>query len=310
MNWLEISLSTDGEQAEAIVEVLSRHLPNSVATELILDDDNPGEQTNQVVIHAYLPVDGSEAVVKDRIEHDLWHLRQIQSFPEPAYRLIEQQDWTEKWRENYRPMPIGDRFVLIPAWYEPGVHTLTPLILEPGMAFGTGTHPTTRLCVQALETHVQRSFRVYDIGCGSGILSIASALLGASDVVALDIDPAALNATHENAERNHVSTHVQTFSGTLEDYLSEEAQDLIAGDLVVANILSKVLIDLIRAGLSRLLDAGGKLVLSGILTDQIDQVLDAVDVEEFDLIESLAEADWRALVFKKKKPPLEGAAHG
>lgn len=309
MNWLEISLSVDSELADAIADVLRRHIQQGVATEFQIDEERQEARSGQVIVRGYLPIDGSETQHRARIEEDLWHLRQIQHFPEAAYQRVQNQDWTDLWRQHYRPMPIGERLLLVPAWYEPVEHSRQALILEPGMAFGTGTHPTTRVCVQAIEDYIQTGDRVYDIGCGTGILSIASLLLGASEVVAMDIDPAAIHSTEENAQRNQVLERITLIPGSFEDLISARPQGLQSGDLVVANILAKVLRTMLGDGLTRLLSPGATLILSGILSAQIDDILNSIPEDDLQLVEVRGEADWRAMIFKKKElPPRRGSS--
>ncbi|MDF1500246.1 MAG: 50S ribosomal protein L11 methyltransferase [Anaerolineales bacterium] len=308
MKWLEISICVDGELAEAVADVLGRHVHHGVATELIIDEENQARPSDQVMVRGYLPIDGSEEQLKDRIEHDLWHLRQIQHIPDPGYQLVEQQDWTEQWRQHYHPMPIGERLLLIPAWYQPPESSRKVLMLEPGMAFGTGTHPTSRLCLQALEEHIKRGDRVYDIGCGSGILSIASLLLGAGEVIAIDSDPAAIQSTRENAELNQVADRITLISGSLDELLAENSEDPLSGEIIVANILTKVLISMLHGGLTRLLHPGSKLILSGILADQTGQILEATHAQGLDLLEVRGEKDWRAMVFEKNKAAPRGGS--
>ena len=303
MSWLEISLTVDGELAEAVTDVLNRHIQQGVATELEIDPESDQATSGQVIVRAFLPIDGSENEMKERIERDLWHLRQILDFPEPSYQLIRDQDWTEQWRQNYRPIPVGGRLLIVPAWYEPVENDRLPLFLEPGMAFGTGTHPTTRLCIEALEGHVHTGDRVLDIGCGSGILSIASALLGAETVIAVDVDPNAAQATIENAERNEVASKIHVLTGSLEQILAADSEISLPGDIVVANILTKVLVTLLQQGLTRLMAPGAKLIMSGILAEQLTEIISVASDHSLVLHGVRGEKDWRALVFEKEELP-------
>jgi ribosomal protein L11 methyltransferase len=309
LNWLEISLTVDGELAEAISDVLSRHIQQNLATEIQIDDKTPQSSSAQVIVRGYLPIDGGESALKERIEKDLWHLRQIMDFPDPTYQLVPQQDWTEQWRQHYHPMPVGKRLMIVPAWYKPPKSSRQAIILEPGMAFGTGTHPTTQLCIQELENYIGKDDRVFDVGGGSGILSIASILLGAGEVIALDIDPTAVQSTLENAELNLVSDRIQVFSGSLEELFAGDPELYLPGAVVVANILTKTLVNLLNDGLERLLAPGAKLILSGVLFDQIDPILEATECLDLELLVTRADEDWRALVFKKKElPPRRGSS--
>jgi ribosomal protein L11 methyltransferase len=198
-------------------------------------------------------------------------------------------------------MPVGERLLLVPAWYEPVDSSRLTLTLEPGMAFGTGTHPTTRLCLEELENQIDKGSRVFDVGCGSGILSIASVLLGASKVIALDVDSAAIQATVENAVLNRVSDHIQVVSGSIQELLSGDPRLSAPGDIVVANILTKVLINLLDQGLSTLLLPDASLILSGILANQVGEIIAAAEAQDLKLDAVRAEKDWRVMVFRKRK---------
>jgi ribosomal protein L11 methyltransferase len=179
-------------------------------------------------------------------------------------RFVADQDWVRLTQSQFEPIPIGDRLVITPSWHASDDASRIEIVLDPGLAFGTGSHPTTRLCLQWLERHLPAGADVIDYGCGSGILAIAAARLGAAHVVGVDIDPQALVATRDNAAANRVEVEVRSTA----DPRPEPA------DVVVANILSSplkllapVLIDLVRPG--------GALVLSGVLERQVDEVSDA-----------------------------------
>jgi ribosomal protein L11 methyltransferase len=176
-------------------------------------------------------------------------------------RFVADQDWVRLTQSQFEPIPIGDRLVITPSWHASDDASRIEIVLDPGLAFGTGSHPTTRLCLQWLERHLPAGADVIDYGCGSGILAIAAARLGAAHVVGVDIDPQALVATRDNAAANRVEVEVRSTA----DPRPEPA------DVVVANILSSplkllapVLIDLVRPG--------GALVLSGVLERQVDEV--------------------------------------
>ncbi len=176
-------------------------------------------------------------------------------------RFVADQDWVRLTQSQFEPIPIGDRLVITPSWHATDDPSRVEIVLDPGLAFGTGSHPTTRLCLQWLERHLAAGATVIDYGCGSGILAIAAARLGAASVVGVDIDPQALVATRDNAARNRVEVEVRA---------SADERPAPA-DLVVANILSSplkllapVLVDLVRPG--------GALVLSGVLERQVDEV--------------------------------------
>ncbi len=183
--------------------------------------------------------------------------------PVPAYQLraVEDQDWVRLTQSQFEPIRIGERIWVVPSWHDAPEPDAVVLELDPGLAFGTGSHPTTRLCMQWLEQNLKPGETVLDYGCGSGILAIVARKLGAGDTVGIDIDPNAVEASRYNAERNRVEA-----SFALPESVSEASYDL-----VVANILSNPL-KLMAAMLSARVRAGGRLVLSGVLERQADEV--------------------------------------
>lgn len=195
-----------------------------------------------------------------------------------SVRRIDDQDWVKLTQSQFDPIEIGERLRITPSWHAAATDGRMEIVLDPGLAFGTGSHPTTRLCLQWLERQDLAGRRVIDYGCGSGILAIAASRLGAADVVGIDIDPQALLSTQSNAQRNRVRI----------DVLSTDAAAPAPADVVVANILSSPL-KLLAPVLTRLVKPGGSLVLSGVLERQIDEVcsayepfmrLQAADVQE------------------------------
>lgn len=183
-----------------------------------------------------------------------------------SVRRIDDQDWVKLTQSQFDPIDIGERLRITPSWHEAADDGRTEIVLDPGLAFGTGSHPTTRLCLQWLERQALAGCRVIDYGCGSGILAIAAARLGAADVVGIDIDPQALLSTQSNAHRNHVRIEV----------LSTDAAAPAPANVVVANILSSPL-KLLAPVLTGLVKPGGSLVLSGVLERQIEEVCDAYE---------------------------------
>ena len=183
--------------------------------------------------------------------------------PAARVRLLEDRDWVRAWLDDYRPMRFGEHLWVCPREAPAPAGDAVVMRLAPGLAFGTGTHPTTALCLEWLDAHPPRHKRVLDYGCGSGILAVAAALLGAQSVAAVDIDPQALTATRENAEANAVGARIETG-------IPSERTDT-AVDILIANILAGPLVEL-AAPLAGRVSPGGHLVLSGILEDQADTV--------------------------------------
>ena len=275
--------------AEPAAELLGRIAPNGAAVEM-LDEG--------VRVRAWLPDDDELAARKQRLEEGLWHLGQIQPFPEPVYKLIEEEPWEITWNEHYQPLEIGEQLQIVPSWMEPEDDVRIPIILEPGMAFGTGAHTTTRQCLEALELLVEDGISVADLGCGSGILAIAAARLGAGEVVALDIDAQAVALAQENVLRNGVGDRVQVLEGSLAELRSvAEGHDF---ELIVANIRASVLEDFIQDGIARELTAGGRIVMSGILDEQLDSILEKAMSGSLQIEQVMQAGDWRSVVFSKR----------
>ncbi len=294
MSWLEVSLALTGELAEPVAELLGRHADGGVVLEEIPD---PTHAVPQVTVRAYLTHDERLAERRQAIEHGLWHLSQISPLPNPEYRDIAQRDWNELWRARYQPMTVGDTLLVLPAWVEPPADKRRLIILEPGMAFGTGAHPSTRLCLLALEEFCEDGDTVLDLGCGSGILSIAAVRCGAGRVFGLDIDPHAVDNARRNLELNQLSGQVLFSQGSI-----QEAGELIPpGEvtLLLANILAPILIDLLDQGMADLLTEGGVLILSGILEDQLDWVLEKAVEKGLRLLKTYTEVDWKAIALTK-----------
>ena len=275
--------------AEPAAELLGRIAPNGAAVEM-LDEG--------VRVRAWLPDDDELADRKRRLEEGLWHLGQIQPFPEPVYKLIEEEPWEITWNEHYQPLEIGEQLQIVPSWMEPEDDVRIPIILEPGMAFGTGAHTTTRQCLEMLELLVEDGISVADLGCGSGILAIAAARLGAGEVVALDIDPQAVTLAQENVLRNGVGDRVQVLEGSLAELRRvAEGHDF---ELIVANIRASVLEDFIQDGIARELTAGGRIVMSGILDEQLDSILEKAMSGSLQIEQVMQAGDWRSVVFSKR----------
>ncbi|MEA4909468.1 MAG: 50S ribosomal protein L11 methyltransferase [Anaerolineaceae bacterium] len=299
-HWLEVSLTVDGELAEAVSEVLSRFASNGVVVESTVkynDAEDEGTPYGPVRVYAYLFIDEHIEETRQRLAESLWHLGQIQAMPEPQYRTIEDEDWMSSWKKHYHPIPIGQRLLILPAWIESEDPTRLAVRIDPSMAFGTGTHPTTQLCLELIEVYQAAGQDVIDVGCGSGILSIACLHLGANHALAVDIDPASVKATYENAERNHVLERIEPGKGSVKEVRQGEFT-LQRAPLVLANILAPVIIRLFDDELQDLLTPGGTLILSGILAEQADGVEAAAVKKGLRRIETRHMGDWVAMAFQ------------
>ncbi len=211
MNLIEISIRADGEAAEAVSELFNRLGKGGAIIEEL-----PDAELRQLVVKTYLLADDEIEVKRRAIEQSLWHLSQLYPIPPAEFRELKEADWANAWKSFHPVQHLGERIVLKPTWreYQPQPHELV-IELDPGMAFGTGQHPSTRLCLLALERHVRAGMRVLDVGTGSGILAILAAKLGASEVFACDIDPVAVDVARENIMLNQVSDKVHLGTGSL-----------------------------------------------------------------------------------------------
>lgn len=272
--WIEISLRADGESAEAIAEVLARFGHQGVSIEQAgippdVWDETEVPPARQLTLRAYFPDDERLETTKRELEAALGHMRLMYPMPRPDYRSLDAEDWSESWKAHYQPVRIGKRLLIRPLWID--VRTAADdieIALDPGMAFGTGTHPTTQLCLEALERLMQPAQDVLDMGAGSGILAIAAAKLGARKVLALDIDPIAVEATAANARANGVSDRVMAEQGSLANILGSARRF----DLVVVNILARVILQLVEQPLSQIVKPGGVVIFSGIIDTQLAEV--------------------------------------
>lgn len=278
-DWIEVSLRVDGESAEAVAEVLGRYGHQGLSIEqcgIMPDiwDETDLPPAKELLLRAYFPADSSLDDKKTQLETALGHMSMLYSMPKPVYRPVQAQDWSQAWKAHYQPLRIGKRLVVRPLWIELELgREDIEIALDPGMAFGTGTHPTTQLCLEALEGAVQPGQDVLDLGSGSGILSIAAAKLGAGRVLSLDNDELAVAATRANAEANGVADKITALHGSL-DSLRTSARRF---DLVLVNILARVIIDLAGRGLGEIVRPGGSAIFSGIIDTQMDEVARALN---------------------------------
>jgi ribosomal protein L11 methyltransferase len=289
MEWLEVSVEVENEAVEAVAEVLSRYAHRGVVVEAGPDGWNAGP----VVVRAYLPTDDELWAKKKGIQEALWHLGQIQPLPEPSFRPVAEEDWTEAWKRRLKVLRIGQHIVIQPSWldYRPEPQDLV-IQLDPGMAFGTGLHPTTQMCLCALEEHVQPGMEVLDLGTGSGILAIAAAKLNAKCVLAVDHDKQAAKVARGNVIANHVQGAVTVRQGSLPD---------VSGtyDLVVVNILARVIVEMVQQGLSECVRPDGVLIAAGITVDKVPDVVEAFERGGLELMDRKERGDWVSLVARR-----------
>jgi ribosomal protein L11 methyltransferase len=312
MKWSEISIHTTNEAIEPISNILHEAGASGVVIEdpfeltkeredqfgeiyQLNPDDYPEEG---VIIKAYLPVnsflgetvDAIKESINDLILHDIdLGLNKV------TISEVNEEEWATAWKKYYNPVKISEKFTIVPTWeiYEPVSSDELIIELDPGMAFGTGTHPTTVMCIQALERTVRPGDRVLDVGTGSGVLSIAAALLGAEDVRAYDLDEVAVTSAKLNIKLNKVQDKVAIAQNNLLDAVDENSADVI-----VANILAEVILRF-TDDVARVVKPGGSFIASGIIQPKKDLVKDALIHSGFEIVETILMEDWVAIIAKR-----------
>jgi ribosomal protein L11 methyltransferase len=303
--WLELEVSADIEAVEAVSEILGRVAPGGTSVEPAFElvDEGLGarvDPTRPAIVRAYVPardLASAERAAREA-ETALGHLQAfgLRSIGELRTRLVDEADWADAWKAHFPVLRVGARLVIRPTWRR---HRRSPgdviVALDPGMAFGTGLHPTTRMCLAAIERAGDRgeldAARVLDVGCGSGILAIAAARLGAAGVLGLDSDPIAVEATLANARRNRLARRIRARQGSIPS---------LAGpfDVVLANLIASVLVRL-AGPLGDELRPGGLLLASGIFADREAEVAGALRDAGLAVEDRTVEGDWVALAARR-----------
>ncbi|MEK4284653.1 MULTISPECIES: 50S ribosomal protein L11 methyltransferase [Ureibacillus] len=311
MKWTELSVLTTTEAVEAVSNIfheagasgvvieesseLSKNRENQYGEIYELNpDDYPAQG---VIVKAYLPASSFLAETIEEIKLAIANLKNFDiNVGENILTTCEvhEEDWATAWKQYYHPIKVSERFTIVPTWedYQPKNSDEIIIELDPGMAFGTGTHPTTVMCLQALEKTVKAGDVVIDVGTGSGVLSIASALLGANKVHALDLDPVAVKSAQENVQLNHVEKIVEVEQGNLLEKVQTEA------DVVVANILAEVIMTFTDDAYS-IIKPGGFFITSGIIGAKKEVVKSALEKSGFIIEEVLMLEDWVSIIAKK-----------
>jgi ribosomal protein L11 methyltransferase len=297
VRWLELTVEVDAEAVEAVSEIFGR-LGRGAAvrpTRLIRDPANElsvrEDPTAPYEVTFHLPDDAAAAAALDTTERALWHLQAFGLRPvgELRVRSVDDADWVEAWRAGFAPQRIG-RVVIVPSWLEEPIGANeVELRLDPGMAFGTGLHPTTRGCLTLLQRTGPMPPRVLDVGSGSGVLALAALRLGAGSADCLDTDPVAVETTLANAAANGLGERIAARAGSLPD-----APEADPYPLVLANLVAAVLVDRAEA-LAAHAAAAGQLVASGIIEERASEVSGALQDAGFTLGERLDDGEWVSL---------------
>jgi ribosomal protein L11 methyltransferase len=305
VSWLEVSLTVNGELAEAVADVLARFAFSGVMMEQgvkYMDDEDAGTPAGPIIVRAYLEMNDRIEETRQKLEEALYYLGMIQPLPDPVYKQIADQNWMEAWKQHYKPILIGQRLVILPAWMNSPDPNRVAIKIDPGMAFGTGTHPTTQLCLELMEARVGEGdcppLLVIDIGCGSGILSITALKLGAKSALGVDIDSGSIKNARENAGINQVGEELILEVGSVQEVLDGKFA-FSKAPLVVANILAPVIIRLFDGSLADLVEENGAIILSGILQEQEQAVIQAGQARGLRLNERRQMGDWVALTMSR-----------
>ena len=313
MNWIEVTIKTTTEAVEAITNILDNERTGGVVIEdpkdflfqkkNELDWDYVEEEVfnksgqEGVLIKTYISEERNVMEVIENIKQKVLGLKEFGiDIGEGSVSLgqVREEDWANEWKKYYKPTKVGQKIVVKPTWEEYEEQEGDLIIeLDPGMAFGTGTHETTSMCIRELEKYVDETKRVFDIGCGSGILAIAAAKLGAKEVVAGDLDEVAVKVSKENCEENNVSDKVIVKHGSLFEVVEGKA------DVIVANIIADI-IKILAKDVSEFLTEDGVFISSGIILAKIDEVVEALEQNGFEIVEIIKLGEWSAIVSKLK----------
>ncbi len=301
-SWIELSVEVDHEAVEPVVELFSRYGYNEgVVIEEPFTQDRDGDNVRVDIsrpfrIRTFIPQESFDASALDSIRTGIWHLGQLRGIGELTVETRNEEDWANAWKAHYKPVRVGSRVVVRPPWqtYDPGDDDIV-VLLDPGMAFGTGTHPTTQTALRLLETLELDGRTVFDVGTGSGIIAIAAAKLGARKVDGVDIDAVSVRQAQTNIDLNGVRDSVTIWQSGMETTDST----LPTYDIVVANIIARVLVD-ISEQIAASIDTAGTLVLSGIIDSKEQSVIDCYAALGFEMIDRQQIEDWIGHIWRRR----------
>ena len=312
LKWSEISIHTTNEAVEPISNILHEAGASGVVIEDPLElvkeradqfgeiyQLNPQDYPEEgVIVKAYLPVNSFLGETVDEIKEAVNNLILFNidiGKNSVSVSEVNEEEWATAWKKYYHPVKISERFTVVPTWEEYTPVSSDELIIEldPGMAFGTGTHPTTVMSIQGLERFVKKDDVVIDVGTGSGVLSIAAAMLGAKKVTALDLDEVAVQSAKMNIKLNKVHPVVDVFQNNLLEGIQEKA------DVIVANILAEVIVRFTDAA-AQCLKPGGYFITAGIIQQKKDEVKESIESAGFQIEETVQLEDWISFIAKRK----------
>ena len=296
MKWIELTVDVPPEYAEPMSEIFHRYGHGGVAIEQEAgynpDEGESPPVPDFVTVKTYLPVDNTTERRRNQIDIGVRLVAHLATISPLKEKYVEEEDWQNAWKEHFHPLRIGRHLVICPTWRTVETSESDILIhLDPGMAFGTGHHPTTRTCMEILERETKPGDRILDVGCGSGILSVVAVKVGATSALGLEIDPVAARAGEENVRINGIEDKVQIVQGTLPSPLAEAR----SFDIVAANISAKVVTNLAQ----HLIDSvaiGGKLIAGGIIEPHVEDVTKALNAVGASIDETFIDGDWVTLL--------------
>lgn len=304
MNWIEVKIKTKSEYEDIISHILYENGANGLSIEDPRDIEalSKREEDWDFIDPDLIQIDGDGIILKayyseeediEKITERIKSLVEREGLGEIILSEIDESDWSENWKSHYKTTRIGNSIVIKPSWeiFEPETGDIV-IQLDPGMAFGTGSHETTAMCTEALEKYVKPGMTVFDVGCGSGILSVVSAKLGAERVLGIDLDPMCVKVSKENFEINDVEGNTEAIQGNLLDMVDEKA------DIIVANIIAEVVAGLIPQ-LGKFLTDDGMIIASGIITDKLNLVEEALLQSQYSILDIKILNGWCAVVAKR-----------
>ena len=292
LKWIELSVVADSELIDPLVQIFDRYSKNGVVLENV--GENIEYSNNATKVRTYLKSDTDYEIVFNQIDIGVRLLAHVGEVSKLSKRVLNEKEWHESWKKHFSILEIGKTLAIVPSWLKSKkVNRKIVIELDPGMAFGTGHHPTTRMCLEMLETLVKPCHTVLDLGCGSGILSIASAKMCSEKVIGIDNDETAIKVARENIKINGIGDSVSISNGSVPN----KNIDKYSNDIVVANISSKVILDLSKE-ITEYLKPKGYLLISGFLDNTESEIIDVFKKLNLNVVSKLGTADWVALCLR------------